>query len=316
MRVRKTPQPTISENIQWLYKDSKFSYVTELLKYYLPSTDIKNFVIILDDVDSIKDWLSLENIIHEACIAWECIRNYPGKKYNVKLLICERPETHKELNVNADWMTAYIWENSMYLESAPPLYPIFKKRFECIVDSPDVKDLDKWNLAFDTLKKVAKSVATGNHDLITALNNNNVRASLHTVEQILSLGRWLERSYDNDYHFDTTSEQFIKKIDVMPILRSIGYQNMEIYIDHNESRITNLLHNEKDETADLMGAYVIKYFLENEPKVSHSIKSISIEKFHEQARYIFSPGKNIVDVLQSLVSYFIKRKLLLISPRE
>ncbi|MBE2187860.1 MAG: hypothetical protein IAE98_00200 [Candidatus Kapabacteria bacterium] len=232
-RARKRPQPKKTENINWLYEEYKFEYSTELLKMYLLNTNIENFVIVIDDIDSIHDWNILIQLIHQACQVWECLKNNKEKEYNVKLIIAERPETHRFLCNKIDWFKAYIWGDPIYLNTTPKLHDLFKIRFDCITKAlggPRATNIEKWNVAYETLIKICTKLSIKHHDLITALNNSNVRDSLSTIEQILSIGKWLEKNPTDEYYFETTDQEFIDHIDLIRTLRSIAYQDRSIYI--------------------------------------------------------------------------------------
>lgn len=124
-RASEQPFPSKKDNINWLYNKHKFEFATELLKLFLLKTGVHNFIIIMDDVDAIKGWGALEEFIHQACQVWECLKNNKAKRYNVKLLIAERPETHRELSKKIHWSSAYIWSEPIYMNTVPALEVLF-----------------------------------------------------------------------------------------------------------------------------------------------------------------------------------------------
>ncbi|MCW5608062.1 MAG: hypothetical protein KIT26_08390 [Nitrosomonas sp.] len=309
-----------------VYQNKKFSYVTEKIKYYLRKIDddITKLTLVIDDIDAIKCWELIRNLIREACGTWECVRNDPEKKYNVKLLISEREETHRHLHkeYTEQWITAYIWEDEpIYICEGPPLAELFKKRFDCITEiekNDTAANLEKWEIAYDALNElVSKTFTKRNEEIITCLNNRNVRGTLTTVAQILSLGDWIEKNpRDKNYHFDVTVDKFNENIDVIQILRAIGYYNKFYYRDDPpRSRMPNILYNKEDSSTDLIGLYIIKFFLTQYEHLSNNTKEpIDIDILYNNIPVILLEGKSAVQKFQDVIKYFLEREVLSIHP--
>jgi len=317
--VREHKEPSKEENINWLYKYNKFAYGTELLKLYLlKNSDLKDFILVVDDVDSIENGKTIRELIHQVCKVWECLKNN-DRKYNVKLIIAERPETEKILQVNHNWMSAYVWKSHILINNVIPLSDLFFKRFDYLASKSKGgyhENRNKWEKAYNVLKKVCSELTLRNENIIADLCNYNIRDSLKVIEETLA-GCWLEKKHllkDSGGGFDVTDENFFENIDTIPLLRAIGYQHNEVYIDDNSTSIVNLLKNEEETDCYLSILYVIKYFTNNKSKGYSLNYDIDITELYTKLPKIFTFKENIIkDIFFKSIKYLISRKVLFIS---
>lgn len=120
----------VSESIAALRKNNPNAYYLCELKMYLTLSEINNFIIVLDDLET-QPIDIIMRIILEHLHIYECLKN-SNRKYRIKLVMSSRPHTFRFLNdveVYRRRLEAY-GSNELTIETPPDINEIFRKRFE------------------------------------------------------------------------------------------------------------------------------------------------------------------------------------------
>ncbi len=306
-----------SITINELLKHSRRSFYLELLKLYLKKNEIKNIIIIIDDIDSIKNKALLSEFVHIAAKSWECLQNNDSETF-IKLLISERPETHQNLFCNADWFTAFGFiEEPIDLCVPPDLSIIFKNRFDFLVsrnNKQPAKDMQEWKIAYDVLIDICNDISNGNQDVLLSLCNYNVRDAFGLLMDLLTAGFWLQKYETLEPYFRLRKHQFRKPSNIL-VLKSIGYKNNDYYINSKKQVISNLIHYRRGCSYPLLTLHIVRAFLvENE---KHEGRFIVVEKDKLLSKLKTAitprPNRDLNEAIEFSMKYLLSEKVLLIS---
>jgi hypothetical protein len=316
-RFEDPENPSKSVTIRALKNGSKRSFYLELLKFYLLINNLTSIIIIIDDIDSIKDSELLAEFVHLSAKSWDCLQNNASHVF-VKLLVSERPETYRNLFINAPWFTAFgFQEEPINLTTPPNLADIFKKRFDFITDqdtTPEIKNQEEWNIAYNVVMDICHDLAIKNQDILLNLCNLNVRKSFDILLELLTYGFWLQKDEMIQPYFQLRRGQFRKPSNIL-IIKAIGYKNNDFYINGSTQIISNVLHYKRNSPYLLLALKIVRIFIVenelNEERFTILEKSELIKKLCN----IIPPSINhpLEDTINNTIEYLLKKRLLLVS---
>lgn len=309
--------PKKEVTIDNLISKSPRSFYLELLKFYFRINDISSVVLIVDDIDSIKDNDLLSEFVHLSAKSWECLQNNESGVY-VKLLISERPETHYNLFRDASWFTAFgFQEDPIDLNEPPSLSDIFEKRFDYISakdTSSQPKDKEEWKIAHGVLMDICNDLSIRNQNVLLCLCNYNVRKAFAILLELLTAGFWLQKDEAIRPYFKLRKGQFRKPSSIL-VLKALGYKNNEYYINSKPQLLSNLLHYRRGCTYPLLGLQIVRCFLVENEKNEGRFAVLSKQQLLSMLKKAITPQPNrsLEEAVDYTMGYLLKKKHVLVS---
>lgn len=306
-----------SKTLEKFQRGASRAFYIELLKYYFLKNDINSVVLIIDDIESIKNRALLSEFVHLAAKSWDCLQNNDSSVY-IKLLIAERPETHANLFRKEPWFTAFGFrQDTIDLMTPPPLAKIFQKRFDYLTESESgepAKDMEEWRLAYGVLVDICDDISINNQEVITALCNHNIRKSLAIFLELLTAGFWLQKNEQLLPYFKLRKGQFRRPSNIL-ILKALGYRNNEHYINSDNQLISNLLHYRRNCAYPLLVIQLVRCFLAESEKADSRFLVLSKSDLLKKIKSSITPqvDKSLDDASDYAIEYLTIQEILLVS---
>ncbi|MCX7749647.1 MAG: hypothetical protein N2645_22565 [Clostridia bacterium] len=309
--------------LKLLFRNNPFAYELCKLKFYLSNdkVNIKNVIIIVDDIESLPDELEIDAVSQFLRI-YTCLKNNrpcgKSRKYSTKLLISGRPYTFRYLNFKRQF-ESYPINKEISKNVIPDLAEIFLKRFNKVNEKLDlvsrIGNKEQWENAFNVVTKLCNKLDRNFADTISRLNHYNIRHSMVNFAEVLSNKQWIQKQKYRSSSFTIDGEDY--SINKATVLKALACGEGIIYIDHSNTNIPNILHNEMEEGYELLGAYVVKYFLKHQAENAlYGFSSIDINDFYDNVSIIFSEINDIKGKFAYIVDYLFSKKVLLRSIYE
>lgn len=253
--------------------ENPLKYYSFMLKFVMKRYDaLEKIVIIYDDLESHNPGTQ-RSIIQYANQVHQCLKTTTARSYDVKSLISLRSFTFREHIDRQRQARRQIIEHSVILKKEiPPLDLLFQKRFETAQAYantlfPDADLRGNLENARAILITISKNLNINFGNMIARINNNNIFDSLNDFMRIITNHRYItprqienEGAYSiniDDYHIDRTE----------PVFRALALGEDTVYRERYHS-ICNILsvHNETCPNTELIGLYIINYFLSSKDK--------------------------------------------------
>ena len=306
-----------SSTLENLKKNAPRAFYLELLKYYFLCNNIQSVILIIDDIESIRNSEILSEFVHLAAKSWDCLQNNDSGVF-VKLLIAERPETHANLFRNATWFSAFGFrQDTIDLITPPSLSAIFKKRFDYLIKSSSgnpAKDMEEWNIAYGVLMDICNDISVNNQEIIISLCNYNLRKSFGILLEILTAGFWVQKDENVEPYFKLRKGQFRRSGNIL-ILKALGYRNNEYYINGKNQIISNLLHYRRNCAYPLLTIQLVCCFLYENKKAGHRFIVIDKSKLLKRIKKAVTPkiDRNLEEAIEYSMKYLLEQKILILS---
>lgn len=266
--VRSSPHQPKSEVMQNLYRTNKRAYVMEWLKLLLsdPECTVTNVLLLLDNVEAIREWEIQTTCVKEILELHECLKNNPGRRYSVNSVIGVRPDSARHL-LKDPGINTYAFGTPIVIDTTPPLDEVFRQRFDAVLASvaPKKQPSDKWRNAYTALVSVSKglSIRDADRNLIARLCNYDLGSTLTTFEQVLSNRVHIQKGYPihDAGAFEVRRTQFTTE--EIPFQKAVIYGNSHRFHDSSDAPVQNVLHNVEDAAYDLLPLLLISFLQHN-----------------------------------------------------
>jgi hypothetical protein len=298
-----------------LFSKSRFAYETERLKYFLNQLDMRNIILILDDIESLS-WKHEKIFVSSFLRLYDCLKNNEERTYKVKILISGRQYSYRLLS-KEEWFSAYGLSDEFVMDTAPNLSDIFEARFNevnnQIAKTHEPKNKEEWQRSYEILQHVSSKLYTKYGITILELNNYNIREALKDFKDILSNRRWMQKNQNPSASFKIDELNFA--VTNISVLAALAYGEGDQYFDEYHP-IANLLHNEQVDDCELLLIYIVKFLLINEHQtVRHGFPICELSYMLGFVDSLF-PIENIGSRFEKIIQYMLKRKLIFPSPDD
>lgn len=224
---------------------------------------VKNVVFVFDDLESLTEEAQ-SSIMKNYLTLYEYLKFKSNGKYRCKFIFCLRNNTYYNI-YKQDFYNTHRASKASCLMVAPSLSDIFRKRFEIILDSNQVKKANNentWKTARDILVRICDRVDNSYSDLLVKLNNNNIGNALEDFLNIVSNRRWTQKNVNPAASFQIEeSEYYINDKNILRIL-SMGEQ--DVFFQTRSSSIRCILPNPgANARNDLIAFLVLQAFCQN-----------------------------------------------------
>lgn len=255
------------DDLTKLFENDPFAYATFKLKkllsdkkYNNEELNVNNVIIIIDDIESIKESETLNKLFNFSAKAYECLRNKEGEVH-IKLLIAERPSTKKMLKAQ-DWIDKK--EDDFYIDSIPSLKEIFISRNTFAIEhkAPNVAARKNWEESYNVLEVLLSGLEKNHQGMIEKLCNFNIRKSLRVFESALSHGTWFMAHSNSSGAFSVNEIRMSSNPAL--ILKAIAYSSTGVFKDTGlEQVLVNPFTIIDDPLLLLTNIYVFAYMYNN-----------------------------------------------------
>lgn len=257
-------QPVRIENKLKAARDKfGYQYYANELKFYISRhyDTIKEFVIILDDIESLPDDFQNE-AIHTFIKFYECMKNteYPLLgDYSVKLLISMRPHTHRRYLASRTG-EPYGIGSCIIKRHCVPLNELFENRFKFYssLNPTKIGEPTSWEKCLDALKLINDQFDRRYMEMIARLCFYSVRQSLYWYTIILSNRFWVQNNIQKEQAFIVDDGRF--HINNVTVPRAMACKENDVYHIMTDCIIPSILLNTQTEDLSILSLMIAIYF--------------------------------------------------------
>lgn len=254
------------------YSKTNTIYQKELYKLTallnMSDVTINNIVFIFDDLESLTEEEQF-SLMKNFLTLFENFKCKSNGKFHSKFIFCLRSNTYYNI-YKRDFYNTHRASKASCLIAAPSLSQVFKKRFNIILKSDQVKkanNIDTWKTARVILIKICDRVDSSYSDLLLKLNNDNVSNALDDFLNIVSNRRWTQKNVNPAVSFIIEENHYY--INDTNILRILSMGERDVYYQTPSTSIRCILPDPgvNDEN-DLLTFLILQAFQHN----SHSAR--------------------------------------------
>lgn len=308
------------QQLNYLKKSNSFAYYLCMFKLLLdqPETTIENVVLVLDDIESLKEThvIKIMDVYHHA---YECIKNMKKRKYKVKLIISGRPHTFRfilENNVLKRQFESYGVSHEIPILNPPSLDLIFEKRFNYFKQKLQdegklvVSNVTSWNEAYNILIYICSQADINLGATIYELNFYNIRESMLTFVKLLCNRMWLQKNLYFEASFTVSLNNF--NLSSSALLKAVIHGNNNFYA--NNQLVPNIFLSNKYKNYSFYCLLIIKYFIFKNSIHNYGRFDFDVYSLFNDCSQFWE--NNILHILEECVNYLIEKKILLYSIHE
>ena len=288
-------------------KDHNYrGYVLEYLKLICSrSTKLKRLCIVVDDIEGLDNDIQ-EFAIKDLIQAHTCLHRIESRTLplSLNLLIAFRPATYaplrKELKLSPFTPTMIDFGQPV------DLHALFKKRFDSVAKKISQQDpqfaqsyrKEDWLRAAEVCFAISSELSGQFGQYIVGLANANVRKALEYFVNILKNGVWFQKNMNPRAAFWISEEDYY--VNSAGVIRAMAMPKTQIYVDHEEIPIHNLLHNSEEAESDLLVSYVLRYLFWSTNMTLNwtsdvQTQVVDLKKVEEAANKLFAPNGKAFD---------------------
>ncbi len=290
---------TSRSNISLIYKKKqlekvchakRLEYYSCVLKFLLCHIDeIQNIIFIYDDIES-KEVLYHLPLVEIARHIHACFSVIEDKTSMVKTIVALRAYTYRSnIDRQLEARRESIEKNTIRKKDVVNFHDIFLKRFEEIERIEEkkgkVNSLRNYNKAKEQFFQVENQIDKSFGNLIYQLVNCNICNAMILYTSIMSNVKWISQNeHEKNGKFILSADSY--RLTSETVFRAIACGNEVAYLGENNVFIPNILYNQKSEI-ELLGLYIIKYFIRNRATDLYGEKYIVGDKIVQNIKEIF-----------------------------
>jgi len=273
-------------------------YKCAFLSFLLSRIDeVGKIILVFDDFEKQKTIIQKDLFVYMFQI-YDSLTSVKNNPYLTKLFFAVKSYTFRE-HVNRELIARrFDTDTDIILkETIPPLEDIFKKRFDLAASENGNFDQRKgnWEAALSILLDVSQRIMYKHKSLICRIANNNIVDAFRLYTKILTNHKYIAPAEDTGTPgaFQIKREHYnIETIE--PIFKAMALGEGDVFIDYPGNLFCNILHvhNEKMPNCEMLGLYIIQYFLTSRTRGDNSIYGAHFEIGRKVV-------KNIVELYQT-----------------
>ena len=261
-----TNKKTIQQKREQLIKtcqENKLEYYSSLLKYLLKKTQCaKDIYFIFDDIES-KEALFHRPVVEVARHMHSCFSCFEGD-FIVKTLVSLRAYTYRSnVDRQLEARREQIQKNTIFKRVTVDLNRIFKVRFDELESELGTDEKAKTKMSYDNavkqLEVVSNQINNSFGPLIINLANCNLCTAMSMYNSILVNTEWIAREPEERGKFQVSADNY--KLTAKTVFWALACGNEIGYFEKKPEYFPNLLHNNKEEGAELFNLLIVRYLM-------------------------------------------------------
>lgn len=345
---------TIEQKRKQLIKEcekNRLEYYSSMLKFFLIKVvDIHNVCFIFDDIES-KESVFHRPVVEVARHLHSCFSCADGKDLLLKTIVSLRAYTFRSnIDRQLEARREQIERNTIFKRDTVDLQKIFEARFDDLQDALGTEEKARVKTSYEDavmqVRIVSQQINNSFAQIIMRLANCNLCNAMIMYNTVLVNTEWISRNETEDSGgFQVSAGNY--RLTAKNVIRALACGNETAYSDKYTNFFPNLLHNGKEEGAELINLLILRYLIRKgatdlygetyvqrcdiiqeiaDVFIKSSDSEIKVERWHERIidslNYLYDSGillRSIYDI-ESLNDDQIERKYsrafkLYVSPR-
>ena len=243
-------------------KKNKLEYYSNMLKYLLTKIGcVYNVYFIFDDIES-KEAVFHRPVVEVARHLHSCFSCTNGKNIFVKTLVSLRAYTYRSnVDRQLEARREQIQKNTIFKRETVDLNEIFKSRFSELQETLGTEEKAKTKTSYENAVKqvnlVSNQINNSFASIIISLANCNLCNAMLMYYSILVNTEWIAREPEDEGKFQISADHY--KLTAKTVFRALACGNEVAYSDKYNNFFPNLLHNGKEEGAELFNLLILRY---------------------------------------------------------
>lgn len=302
----------IRKKLNGAYENDPFEFQASRLKFYIKKKShlLKNFIIILDDIETlpeewqertIQDFIRLQRIMKETDYSDEY-------EYYVKLIISVRPHTYRILNKAQKSRPIQISESAIMKRTVVDLDLFFQRRFDYYTKEScrNIGNIETWKECYCRLMDMNKAFDGQYKEMIQALCFLNVREALASYSRVFANRFWVQKNKPKESIFSINTSEY--KFNNINVIRALACKEEQVYWGEDDTIIPNIFYTTEEEDLSIYCLLVLKYFWRKRGYAEYGINAENIENVRKEWVEIF--GTNITSKFIKAMRFLFSKKVL------
>lgn len=247
---------------------SRLEYHSSLLKYLLTQIKaIHNVYFVFDDIES-KQAVFHRPVVEVARHLHSCFSCTDGKDILVKTIVSLRAYTFRSnIDRQLEARREQIEKNTIFKRETVDLNEIFKVRFNELKSELGTEDRAKdkasYESAVEQVNILSRQISTSFSPIIVCLANRNLCNAMVMYNSILVNVEWIAKNEQEESGgFKISADNY--KLTSKTVFHALACGNESTYSDKYNNFFPNLLHNGREEGAELINLLILRYLIRKE----------------------------------------------------
>lgn len=244
---------------------NRIEYYSSLLKYVISITEkIHDVHFIFDDIES-KEAIFHRPVVEVARHLQSCFSCIDGKQIWAKTIVSLRAYTFRSnVDRQLEARREQIEKNTIFKRETVSLSEIFKKRFQAISEiqkvDDRVKNIASYQEAVNQLDILSRQIDISFSKIIYYLANCNLFHAMAMYNSVLLNVEWIAKfEVEKAGGFQISADSY--KLTAKTVFRALACGNEITYFDKRNTFFPNILHNGREEGAELFNLLIIRYLM-------------------------------------------------------
>lgn len=291
---------------------SPYEFQANLLKFYITKKYdyYEQLIIVLDDIESLPEDYQKETIAMYLKFH-KCMQNtdFPtNRRYNIKMLISVRPNTHRIVHKSRQVETFPISEPEILKRKAVDLDSLFEKRFDYYTkhSSRTVGNVDSWKKCYSALQGMNHAFDGKYKDMISNLCFMNIRAALASYSRIFANRFWIQKNKIKEDIFSVYSPEY--SFNNINVIRALACNEETLYWGDINSIIPNIFLTSREDDLSIYCLLLLRYFEKKRANEVYGINAEFLKDVKLEWKTIF--GTDVSEKFCKALEFLFERKIL------